>query len=698
MSTVSDSKRRRGKPKDPTRHDVAVRRPSPLSLWHAPVLLVLAGLLVDANACRATFLFDDESTVLTNPHMLELWSRSVFGGPPQSAVAGRPIVALTLAVNYALGQLNPWGYHAWNLGIHLLATLVLYGVLRRTLSNARMPSAIRASSTGLAFSIALIWLVHPLHTEVVDYVTERTESTMGLFYFLTLYAAIRACSTDEHRGRWSAVAVVACALGMATKESMVTAPVMVLLYDVVFVAGSVRTALHERRWLYLGLAVTWVPLALLIAPGPRWRSAGFKSGVSPWTYLLNQPAFILTYLKLAFWPSPLVLDYGVTRPTTLLAAVPTGLVVVTLLGLTVFAWVKSRPLAFLATWFWITLAPTSSILPIATEVGAERRMYLPLASVVILVVLAFFWLMQRSGNNWRRVAIATLAIACGALAWLTVARNREYQSEVSIWQTVLERHPHSRAHYNMGLALAKAGRSSEGVEHFRLAMDEEPRAHYALAVGLEKAGKLNEAEAEYETFLNRVPDDFQAPEGYVRLGVVLTEQDKLDRAVIALEKAITMRPQNPDGHVALADALMKQGHYEEASRHYAEYVRRVQNDPGAYQNFALSLIAQKREADAIPLLERAATLDPRNGGTRLSLGNALAAVGRDGEAVVQYRQGIELVPTSPVLHVMLAGALIRLGQLKDALPVLKQALTLRPDDDELRDTYAQLQRVVERAR
>jgi hypothetical protein len=92
---------------------------------------------------------------------------------------------------------------------------------------------------------------------------------------------------------------------------------MVLLYDRVFAAVSFKQALRDRRWLYLGLAATWILLAVLVAPGPRWRSAGFSSGVTPWTYLLNQPGLILTYLKLVLWPAPLVLDYGRTWPTTL---------------------------------------------------------------------------------------------------------------------------------------------------------------------------------------------------------------------------------------------------------------------------------------------------------------------------------------------------------------------------------------------
>src|SRR6185436_15684959 len=109
----------------------------------------------------------------------DLWSVTALRGPLQSAVAGRPVVSLSLAVNHAIGGLDPRTYHAWNLSVHILAALLLYGIVRRTLTNHHV-----------AFAAALVWLVHPLQTEVVNYVVQRTESMMGLFYLLTLYAAI----------------------------------------------------------------------------------------------------------------------------------------------------------------------------------------------------------------------------------------------------------------------------------------------------------------------------------------------------------------------------------------------------------------------------------------------------------------------------------------------------------------------------
>ena len=230
---------------------------------------------------------------------------------------------------------------------------------------------------------------------MVNYLTQRTESTMALFYLFTLYAAIRALES-ERPSWWHGVAVLSCVLGMASKEVMATAPLMVLLYDVVFQSGSFRSLL-ERRWpLHLGLAATWTILLALTWSGPRARTAGFSAGANAWDYLLNQSVMVTRYLGLAVWPNALVLDYGSPPPTSVHAVWP-YLVVVALITVGTAAALIYRPaVGFLGAWFCLILAPTSSVIPIATEVGAERRMYLPLAAVVVLIVACgWIWLRRR---------------------------------------------------------------------------------------------------------------------------------------------------------------------------------------------------------------------------------------------------------------------------------------------------------------
>src|SRR5262245_14945325 len=221
-------------------------------------LLVLAGLLTYAPSISSPFIFDDAGAIVENTQVRELRPSVALAPRRESPTAGRPIVNLSFAINYAVGGLSVAGYHMTNIALHLLCGLVLFGVVRHTLGLSAIPASLRHRADDLAFAVALLWVVHPLNSEVVDYLTQRTESMMALFYLLTIYCAIRAAAGPAASGRhlprssqlWSVAAVVCCALGMASKESMVTAPVVVLLYDRIFLYDSMKRAFRERWLLY----------------------------------------------------------------------------------------------------------------------------------------------------------------------------------------------------------------------------------------------------------------------------------------------------------------------------------------------------------------------------------------------------------------------------------------------------------------
>src|SRR5206468_3019554 len=152
--------------------------------------------------------------------------------------AGRPLVNVSFAINYALGGLNVVGYHVLNVALHVLCALLIFGIVRRTfdlIGRSGQEQPVRSprpdsQAANLACAVALIWVLHPLNTEAVNYLTQRTEIMMALFYSLTLYASIRAVQSPRALV-WTAGAIVSCAAGMASKESMVTAPLMVVLFD-----------------------------------------------------------------------------------------------------------------------------------------------------------------------------------------------------------------------------------------------------------------------------------------------------------------------------------------------------------------------------------------------------------------------------------------------------------------------------------
>ena len=298
-----------------------VTPPSAFAPWR-PALIVFAAVIVYCNSLSGPFVFDDRGTIIDNTTIESLSSGAVFSAPHETPAAGRPVVNISFAVNYAFGGRKVAGYHAVNIAIHLLCGLLVFAIARRA-----------QPSLNAALAVGLIWAVHPLNTEAVDYITQRTESLMALFYLVTMYGAIRASEGGRSQRMWEAAAIVACALGMASKESMVTAPLAVMLYDRAFLFGSIREAIHRRGRLYAGLAMTWLVLGALLWTHPRNLSAGLSAhDADPWTYLLNQAVMITKYLRLVVWPRDLVLYYGWPLPLALRDVLPQALLVVTLLG------------------------------------------------------------------------------------------------------------------------------------------------------------------------------------------------------------------------------------------------------------------------------------------------------------------------------------------------------------------------------
>ncbi len=188
-------------------------------VWAAAGLLVAAVTAAYGNSLHGPFILDDDTSIVENSSIRRLGSWQVLTVPPEALTAvGRPVLNLSLAINYALGGLNVEGYHVANLAIHILAALVLFGLVRRTLLLPTLGGRFGPISTGLALAVALLWALHPLQTESVTYIIQRAEAIVGLSYLLTLYCWV--CGATSARGWfWYAFAVAACAWEWPAKRS-----------------------------------------------------------------------------------------------------------------------------------------------------------------------------------------------------------------------------------------------------------------------------------------------------------------------------------------------------------------------------------------------------------------------------------------------------------------------------------------------
>jgi tetratricopeptide (TPR) repeat protein len=587
---------------------------------------------------------DDAGAIVDNQTIRSLWT-SLLGGPEQFPTAGRPLLNASFALNYAFGALAPWGYHAINLGVHVLCAIVLFALTRRVLRLPRMPADLKGQESGFATALALLWVVHPMNSEIVNYATQRSEAMMALALLATLYFGVRAI-TAERPTWWYAASVVACASGMACKESMVAAPVLMLLLDATFISGGLLSSVRERPWYYAGLFATEILLVVLILDGPRSNSAGFSSGVSPWTYLLDQAPLVVHYLRLAVWPTRLVLDYGEPTLRTLGDVWPAAAVVLVLLVATFIAWFRAPALAFLGTWFFITLAPTSSLLPIATEVGAERRMYLPLVAVLSMILVAGTRLLQtiRKPGTRHIVAMSTAGVVLAVFVALTLVRNSEYETGVSIWQTVVDRRPTGRAHYYLGRELRAAGRRDDAMAQYRLALDSSPDARYAMGFEFAADGRHQEAVEYYENFIRMKPLDGNVPRAYHNLGLSLMALGRQEEAAAAFRETLARKASDKEATAGLASSLFAMQRWAEAVTVYSDYLRIVPGDPTALFNMGLALTRLTRYEEARDAFASVVNQQPTNVAAHVNLASALANTGRIEEAVREFRRAVELEP------------------------------------------------------
>lgn len=671
-------------PPEPAAVAVPDSRPRRAAAWIGAALLALAAVLAWSNSFTGPFVLDDLPAIADNP-TIRRWDTALFPPNHGETVTGRPLVNLSFALNHRLADKGPpapetpgvpgpdavEGYHALNLAVHLGAALALFGLARRALTGPVLGGKFAApagplapgATTGdvLAFFIALLWTVHPLQTGAVTYIAQRAESLCAVFYLFTLYCLARgaAAAGAARSWLWLTAGVVACLGGMASKEVMVSAPLLALLCDRAFFAGSFGEALRRRWGFYLGLAATWTLLVALAShAGTRGGSAGLGLSdpsdlpMTPWNYLLRQCEAIVQYLRLAAWPSPLVSDYGFDVVGDVSHVWAQGVLLLALFGATLVALWRRPAWGFLGLWFFAILAPSSSFIPVITETAAEHRMYLPLAAVLATAVLAAHALARRLGRAGLVAAAGLGGLAALALGATTWARNLDYRSAAGLWRDVVVKRPHNpRAHQelaqalakdparreeafaayrealrllpnyptalnNYGTALAEAGRNQEAVPLFARAVQIKPElaeAWLGLGNALANLGKMPEAAAAYQNALQRKPGLLIAANN---LGRVLEALGRNDEALAVLQKLVDENPGYALGRFTLANFLGNHGRPDAAVGHYRALLQLNPHDIGAAANLGVALFLAGKKAEALAQLEAVLRADPTNADVR----------------------------------------------------------------------------------
>ena len=558
-----------------------------LSIAAFTVFLVL---LIYSGSLGGPFLFDDGNNILDNPHIriTQLTWENLMQAGFESPLANRPAAYMSFALNYYLGGYHAGGYRLVNVLIHILAGFFLYLFFKTTLS---LPAVQRRYGIHpwLPYIAALIWLVHPLHTQSVTYIVQRMTSMAAMFFVLSmwLYARARLAAGRWQRGLLSAGCLLSGVLALGTKEIAATLPFFIFLYEWYFFQDLSRAWL--KRGLIFGAAMLLVIIGvsyLYLGGQPFAKLAAGYQGrdFTMGQRMLTEFRVVMLYLSLVFYPHPgrLNLDYDfpvshslLNPATTLLSlsGIIAGLILAGRLAR------QDRLLSFCLLWFFANLALESSI--IGLELVFEHRTYLSSMLIILMVlILAKRYPMSKALGI---AAICSVVLIC--CAW-TFERNSVWRSAVAIWQDTVTKSPQkARAHNNLGNALKSKGDFAGAIAHYRQALKINPNY----------------------------------PKAYNNLGTALAGQGNPEQAVEQFEHALRLNPAYAEAYNNIGAALAGQNKFKEAAAYFAEALRLRPDHAGTYNNMGAALVKLGRLQDALAHFTAALRLSPRDEATRKNI-------------------------------------------------------------------------------
>jgi protein O-mannosyl-transferase len=611
--------------------------------WLVPLLLAGAVAATYSNGLRGPFVFDDWHTIEQNPAIRSLVRiPGYFVDPDTTTILHenkdlRPLLLVTMALNYRLSGLDPWSYHLVNLLLHWIVTLLVFRIVRDHLW-------LGDEATPVALGAALIVAVHPLNTEPVNYVSARSALLTAAFYL----AAFDAAARDRPL---RCLVLAACA--MLTKSIAVSLPLMVLVHRLLArrsVTGDRRAPLPWGLLVALtlvavaGLAYRWLLLPPWVVETAR------QPDVTPRVYLQTQWSALLYYLRLFVWPDALVvdrLDYPWVRSASDVRAWGSLLA---LLSLGTAAWWLSRrrlAFGFCALWVVIALAPESSLFPLAEAVN-EHRPYLAMLGLATIAALGL-WLAAAAVAR-RLVAPTPWVFAVGVTFIVTLlgaaahARTEVWRDDFRLWLDAAEKAPQNpRAWLNAG--------------HAALARGDLPRARSLLM----EAHRLSPCYAYVQLNLSAV----EAREG--RIPASLAWADEAVRCNPGLALARGER----------AAALERLGRVDEALAEYRATTAIDAVNSGAWLAQGRLLEGRGEWQDAARAFDRALAADPTSSDAAMRAGLVYYyRLGDAATAVDRYQTVLSIDPHHYGAHYQLAVALLGAGRRDDALAAWRRFVPL----------------------
>ena len=595
------------------------------------MLLLAAAVVVIfiyMGSLSGPFVFDDEPNITENRHvrLTRLSLEGICAAAFNSPIAQRPVANASFALNYFFNGYNVVGYRFVNILIHIINGYLVFFLARFTLHTPAL-RIYREQAGAIACGAAILWLVHPLHTQSVAYIVQRMTSLTTLFYLLALvcYSDARLSTTATRKHILLALCGVSALLALGTKEIAATLPVFIFLYEWFFFQELKPDWLRRRLPALAVVCAAFGVIVLIFSgfenPVERIFAPYAGGGMTAWQRVMTQFRVVVFYLSLLFWPAPsrLNLDHDVAVSFALLDPATTLVCLLFLAGLFATAVLTARrePLgAYAILWFLGNLVIESSV--IRLELIFDHRTYLPSVFPAMALVSLVFRLLKQ---KWAAVALlAALVAGCSFWTW---QRSLVWADEVTLWRDCLEKSPlKPRPHNNLGSALSKIGRFEEAAPYLARAIALKPDyddARYNLGYVLVRLGQVDAGIRELLEAVRLEPRNYMA---HNNLGVAYLIQENYPDAVRHLQEALRLNPDFEAAHNNLGVTLKNQGDLAGAARQFSEAIRVNPNYAEAWNNLGVSLKEQGRLKEAEDSFRRALQISPNYTAARLNLEEA----------------------------------------------------------------------------
>ncbi len=704
------------------------------------LLLILASTTVYFNSLKGSFQFDDLPLIQSRwVENLETFEHHVRF----SSFENRPVVLWTYALNNSLGKGQVFGFHLLNLTVHIGVTLLVFFILSQTqyLYPGKMPGPIAFQTSGFPLATALLFALHPLNTDSVSYISSRSSLLATFFYLLTLYLFTRLFSRKNKVPKFNLhwglliLLLISAYMSIAAKLIAATLPVLIGLWYLAFIVSTrnppFTEKFHQPKWVVSLLLFVGAVLAgaYLLADSGLYiaKDQGLELyGRMPY-FLIQCKIIVFYYLKLFLFPFHLNVDSGLpfsspaSDPFIFLA----GLIIVAIF----YGVLRARNLwlAIGFIWFFITLAPTSSIIPL-NDLAVEHRTYLPLTLGLCVVAGSGIYF-----KYWRWLFLLVLL---PVFALGTASRNNDWTSEINLWKDAARKNPHStRTHNNVGKAYYEKGELALAAHHLeksvasisgfvdaqyniknvaeflqrrqevtgekthRQRFSQEPvgilaelvEPHYNLASVYLDQGRLDEAEREYLKTLALRPRHFSSRIG---LSSVYNQKGLYVQAMASLEQAIKENLSKPQPDLALArlnlgELYGKTGKIENA---IAEWEAALNIDPSllpAHFNLGTAYMMTDKLELAVKAFKYCLELNSRYEPALFNLGKVYQKQQKWNASTQEFKKFLTVTGPAPAAFIQIGFNYNRQADWENARKFLEEAISLQSNNIDARISLAE---------